>query len=402
MDFYGNINLKDNEIQNLVFEQETSFPVDAVVGSIVFKDNTLYMCVALNVADPIWIPLTASIDTYVHEQEATSTTWTITHNLGEENLILQVYNDANEMVIPDSVTPTDTNEIIVTFNTAIAGRVIVMFGDEIPANGIGIIDPQTSFVVDISLATYDTVSYAVGAYTSSPRGLLIADSGTKMFFVGNSNVFQTTLNTPYILTSVTPNGNYDFSSEDSNCSDIEFNTDGTKMYMVGFVSNAVFQYTLSVAYDITTASYDSVNHSLVSEEADPYSIAFNNDGTKMFMIGISSDTVYQYTLGTGWDLSTISYDSVSLNANSQDATMSGVTFNPNGTQMWLVGNATNSIYQYTLSAGFDLSTASYDSVFLSTTSVDSSPQAIAFSDDGTKTYIAGSTNEQIFQYSTNI
>jgi len=151
MDFYGNINLKDNEIQNLVFEQETSFPIDATVGSIVFKDSTLYMCVALNVADPIWIPLTASIDTYVHEQEATSTTWTVTHNLGEENLILQVYNDTNEMVIPDTVTPTDTNEIIVTFSTAIAGRVIVMFGDTIPANGIGIIDPITQAIFNYTL-----------------------------------------------------------------------------------------------------------------------------------------------------------------------------------------------------------------------------------------------------------
>lgn len=130
-------------MQQLVFEQETSFPVDAVVGSVVFKDNTLYMCVALNIADPIWIPLTSSIDTYVHEQTATSTTWTITHNLGEENIILQVYDDANQMIIPDTVTPTDTNGLVVTFSVALAGRVVVMFGDEIPANGIGIIDPST-------------------------------------------------------------------------------------------------------------------------------------------------------------------------------------------------------------------------------------------------------------------
>lgn len=143
MDFHGNINLKDNEIQRLVFEQEISFPVDATVGSIVFKDNTLYMCVALNVADPIWIPLTSSIDTYVHEQTSTSTTWTITHNLGEENVILQIYNDLNEMVIPDTVTPTNANEMVVTFGVATVGRAILMFGDEIPANGIGIIDPVT-------------------------------------------------------------------------------------------------------------------------------------------------------------------------------------------------------------------------------------------------------------------
>jgi len=131
------------------------------------------MCVALNVADPIWIPLTSSIDTFIHEQSAAATTWTVTHNLGEGNVILQVYNDANEMIIPDTVTPTDTTEIVITFGDATAGRAIIMFGDEIPANGIGVIDPQTGAILISEL----TNPNAFGTGESDWFGYSVAISG---------------------------------------------------------------------------------------------------------------------------------------------------------------------------------------------------------------------------------
>ena len=61
------------------------------------------------------------------------------------------------MIIPDTVTPTDTNEIVMTFNTAIAGRAIIMFGDEIQANGIGIIEPPSADP-DISNVVFNSVN----------------------------------------------------------------------------------------------------------------------------------------------------------------------------------------------------------------------------------------------------
>ena len=38
----------------------------------------------------------------------------------------------------------------------------------------------------------------------------------------------------------------------------------------------------------------------------------------MYVVGSSLDTVYQYALSTAWDVSTASYDSVSLSVSSQD------------------------------------------------------------------------------------
>jgi hypothetical protein len=54
------------------------------------------------------------------------------------------------------------------------------------------------------------------------------------------------------------------------------------------------------------------------------------------MVGATSDDIYQYSLSTAWDLSTASYDSVSLSVSGQDANMSGMCFNSDGTKIYTV------------------------------------------------------------------
>ena len=42
-------------------------------------------------------------------------------------------------------------------------------------------------------------------------------------------------------------------------------------------------------------------------ETSPRHVAFNNDGTKLFIVGGTLDFVYEWTLTTGFDLSTATY-----------------------------------------------------------------------------------------------
>jgi DNA-binding beta-propeller fold protein YncE len=67
------------------------------------------------------------------------------------------------------------------------------------------------------------------------------------------------------------------------------------MYMVGQNGDAVFQYSLSTAYDVSTASYDSVSFSISGQADSPSSLAFNQDGSKLYVLDAGSDFVYQYT-----------------------------------------------------------------------------------------------------------
>ena len=157
----------------------------------------------------------------------------------------------------------------------------------------------------------------------------------------------------------------------------------------------------SVNYDIANASYDLVSFDPSSQGNAPFGIAFNSDGTKMYILDYDNDDVYQYSLSTGFDLSTASYDSVSFSV-PQDTVPSDIAFNSDGTKMYILGFGGDDVHQYSLSTGFDLSTASYDNISFSVSSQDSGPLGIAFSSDGAKMYIVGAQNDSVYQYTASL
>jgi len=255
---------------------------------------------------------------------------------------------------------------------------------------------------DLANASYDSVSFSVASQENSPAGLAFNNSGTKMYIVGltSDTVFQYSLSTAFdVSTASYDSVSFSVSSQDTVPTEVIFNNAGTKMYIVGNANKTIYQYSLSTAFDLSTASYDSVSFSVISQESALYGMNFNNDGTKMYVIG-ASDYVFQYSLSTAFDLSTASYDSVSFSVTSQDNFPYQVVFNSDGTKMYIVGNGSDTVYQYSLSTAFDVSTASYDSVSFSVSSQDTSPLGIVFNSDGTKMYIVGLSNDAVYQYST--
>ncbi len=78
--------------------------------------------------------------------------------------------------------------------------------------------------------------------------------------------------------------------------------DGTKMYVTDTSTGTVLQYSLSTPYSVSTATYDSVSFSVATEQGQPYGIAFNSDGTKMFISGFSPARATEYSLSTAWDI----------------------------------------------------------------------------------------------------
>ena len=251
-------------------------------------------------------------------------------------------------------------------------------------------------------ASYDNVSFSVFSQDTSPRDISFNNNGTKMYVVGTSSdsVHQYTLTTAFDLSTASYDSvSFSVSSQDASPIGLTLSNNGTKMYVVGNSSDSIYQYTLTTVFDLSTASYDSVSFSVSSQDASPIDIAFNNDGTKMYMVGIGSDSVHQYTLTTAFDLSTASYDSVSFSVASQDTQPYNIVFNNNGTKMYVVGISSDSVHQYALSTAFDLSTASYDSVSFSVSSQDTAPYGMVFNNEGTKMYVVGNS-DTIYQYST--
>jgi hypothetical protein len=70
-------------------------------------------------------------------------------------------------------------------------------------------------------------------------------------------------------------------------------------------------------YNLSVASYDGVSFSVASQDNNPRSVTFNSDGSKMFVLGVTGYSVYQYSLSTAWNPSSATYDSVSFSVESQ-------------------------------------------------------------------------------------
>ncbi|OGL31889.1 hypothetical protein A3F64_00595, partial [Candidatus Saccharibacteria bacterium RIFCSPHIGHO2_12_FULL_42_8] len=248
---------------------------------------------------------------------------------------------------------------------------------------------------DISTATYLQV-FSIATQDTNPQSISFNTNGTEMYIVGTTNdtVHEYTLSSAYNVSTARPSS-VSVSSQDTTPNGVVYNDDGTKMYVVGSTSDRVYEYDLSTAYDATTATY--LQSFLVSgQDGVPQGIAFNSDGTKMFMAGSNSDRINEYSLSTGFDVSTATYIQ-NLFINPQDTNATGVTFNGDGSKMYMIGSTNDRVYEYDLSTGFDVSTA----VFLQSFSVgtqETAPNDVAFNSDGTKMYIVGTTSDNVVQY----
>jgi sugar lactone lactonase YvrE len=249
---------------------------------------------------------------------------------------------------------------------------------------------------DISLATFEK-TFSVVNQETSPEGIAFNTDGTKMFVVGTTgdDVNEYSLSIAFDISTAVYSQNFSVAAQDTNPRGLTFNNDGTKMFIVGTSGDDVNEYDLSVGFDISSAVY-SQNFSVAAQETVPHGIAFNTDGTKMFIVGTTGDDVNEYDLSTGFDVSSASFvDSFSVSA--QDTAPTDIAFNPDGTKMFVVGYAGIDINEYDLSVAFDVSSANYTQSFSVAGQV-AGPTGIAFNNDGTKMFIVGSTGAAVYQY----
>jgi len=52
----------------------------------------------------------------------------VTHNFGTKDVLVSVYNNSDQLIIPNSITTTNTNRVDITFDSATTGRVVVAKG----------------------------------------------------------------------------------------------------------------------------------------------------------------------------------------------------------------------------------------------------------------------------------
>lgn len=128
MKFYGNANLQQNQLQQAVIPIESAFPVSPKVGQLAFVNSILYICVDTTNGLPVWVPLTRELTMFTYAQNSASDTWNINHGLNTTSVQVQVFDVNGYVLIPDTVLPTDADNVTVTFSSAITGRAVILTG----------------------------------------------------------------------------------------------------------------------------------------------------------------------------------------------------------------------------------------------------------------------------------
>jgi DNA-binding beta-propeller fold protein YncE len=253
---------------------------------------------------------------------------------------------------------------------------------------------------DLSNASYNGTPlnwFYVGGQEYGPQGVSFKSDGTKMYVIGYGadSVFEYNLSTAWDVSTASYLQNFSVSTQEGSAAGLFFKSDGTKMYVIGYGSDKVNEYNLSTAWDVSTASY-SQNFSVATEDTLPTGLYFKPDGTRMYIIGFSADKVVQYNLSTAWDISTASYNQ-NFSVSAQDGLPMDLFFKSDGTKMYVVGGSGDDINEYSLSTAWDISTASYVRNF-SVSAQEGSPAGLFFKPDGTKMYVVGALEDTVFAY----
>ena len=253
---------------------------------------------------------------------------------------------------------------------------------------------------DISTASY-LRRFSIFSDGSNPTGVFFKPDGTKMYVVnrGDDEVNEYDLSTAWNISSASYLQNFSVSAQETFPTDLFFKPDGLKMYIVGRDGDAVYEYDLSTAWNISTASFLQ-NVSVAVQETAPEGVFFKDDGTKMYIVGGLGDAVYEYDLSTAWDISTAVWPAPTsdyFNVSAQETGPTGLFFKPDGTKVYIVGSLGDAVYEYDLSTAWDISSASYLQNF-SVSAQETGARGVFFKPDGLKMYVVGTVGDAVYEY----
>ena len=253
---------------------------------------------------------------------------------------------------------------------------------------------------NVSTAVY-LQTKLISAQETVAAGLFFKPDGLKMYVIGSTgdDVNEYNLSTAWNVSTAVYVQNFSIVSQESVPSGVFFKPDGLKMYVIGSTGDDVNEYNLSTAWSVSTAVYVQ-NFSVFAQQTAPKDVFFRSDGLRMYVVGTSSATVHSYTLSTAWNISTAVWDAPAdsyLNVSSESTGPTDIFFKPDGLKLFVIGNTADNIYEYNLSTAWNVSTASYVQ-FYSISAQSLNPSGLFFKSDGSKMYVLDSTTRDIWGY----
>ena len=151
----------------------------------------------------------------------------------------------------------------------------------------------------------------------------------------------------------------------NNISDFGFSSDGTKMYIINS-SSVIWQFELSTAFDVTTASYTAGDYYNPADVGTMNGFGFSDDGYKLILssgnitstLGTNADGVRSYTLSTAWDVTTATYDNKEIitgyRGDDYERVPMSSYFTNNGKDFFIYGQQQRRLQHFPLATAYDI------------------------------------------------
>ena len=254
----------------------------------------------------------------------------------------------------------------------------------------------------LTISATDGVNGAVNASTNLTLEFIVIVTNSKY-----TTILATAADfnaVPYSFSDLSyQNKSFSFSNQ-GQMNAVNFNANGTKMYAAAYDADAFYQYSLNPAFDISTASYDNVSLDFSSYGESYTGLWFKPDGSVMYAADNWNDAIDIYTASSGneYVLNQYSYSSTkSLSAISGIVDLRSIVFKSDGYKFFALCNDTYAVYEFTMASAWDVENAQHSSsnIYNVNTAVgESNPRSIYVTPDGTQLLMSGSVLDKLHRF----
>lgn len=175
MKVYGGLDLTGNLLKNTGIEPG-EFPAVPKVGTFVYKQKRLYVCVEIESGVPLYVPMTQELDLVTFVQSSPAMEWSIPHDLNTSDVMVQVYGTDGEWFLPNSINTSSKTQVIVGFSQPTAGRAILLTGENVgqPKGNVAYEESFTNsdtWVVNHSLGFNPAITCIINGYVALPEDI---------------------------------------------------------------------------------------------------------------------------------------------------------------------------------------------------------------------------------------
>jgi WD40 repeat protein len=307
--------------------------------------------------------------------------------------------------IPSSLSPQVGDWAVAEHKEESTGQLLATYTYRV----IGVTDADTLVLGFVSSSDPGGLSNSVYSYNYTPyagqldSGLAFSPDGTKVFFIdhrddlGASHIHRWNLGTPWDITSSSYAGGRTLSMSSTSVRDITFSSDGMKLYATDGLFDTIMEWTLSSPWNLYNFTIN-ITGTLDAVGDNPWGLTFSSDGTKLYVSDRNPGLIHWYALTTPWDIDTAVLADQSLSVSSQDNYPRSIEFSSDGRDLYVLGGQNDTIYQYTLTTPWDLSTASYSGYSLYVGSQDLGPVGMVIPPGRNELYMAGQSNGAVYRY----